>query len=129
MKWLREIIDAIRWARRMMLIERENDALESKMCNFVTKEVWPASLAYKNEHGHLPKYLLLPMDKLTDIHRVIVEKRQYSRSMYDPTASTARVRITEEDNKCCNMELKWNGQEGDGDWSVGDEDPYVYPNV
>ena len=110
MKWLRNIIDAIRWARAMMLAEREDNAFTSKVARFVTYEVWPASLRYKEEHGHMPKYLLLPMDKLSDVHRII---------------ETRQLKITEDMNRCCNMELKWNGEEGDGDWSVGDKDPCI----
>jgi len=97
---IREIIDAIKWARRKMLAEREESLFQVKISDFLTQEVLPAWFRYKTEHGHAPKYLLLPMQRLTDIHRATRER-------------------------FCDMIATWNGEEDEGGWSFSDEDPQV----
>ena len=109
LKWIKEIMDGIRWARSNMLANRERDAFTKRVSWFLTGTIWPASLKYKKEHGHSPKYLLLPMERLTDVHR-IMELRQ------PPTLS---------DNKVCGLEVQWNGEEGNEGWSLSDEFSHV----
>ncbi len=109
-RWMKEIIDGIKWARGQMLAEREEDAFTRKISKFITFEIWPASLKYKEEHGHLPKYLLLPMDRLADIHRTL-DMRHHN--------------LPKDDfNKVCDIEIAWNGGEGEEGWSFSDECPY-----
>ena len=108
MKWLRDIIDSIKWARMMMRAEREDAAFTAKISYFISGTIMPASLKYKKEYGHSPKYLLLPMDRLADVHRMICN-RQYH--------------VSDSDNKICNIELAWNGEEGEEGWSFSDKNP------
>ena len=110
LRWIRDIYDAIKWARRMMLTERKDSAFVAKISYFISGTIWPASLRYKEEHGHTPKYLLLPMDRLSDVHR-IMDLRQYN--------------LPKDDNKLCGIEAVWNGEEGEDGWSFSDENPHV----
>ena len=107
---MKEILDGIKWARGRMLTERVELAYTTKISKFITFEIWPASLKYKKEHGHMPKYLLLPMDRLSDVHRVL-DMRQHSVPLDDLS-------------KVCGIELAWNGEEGEEGWSFSDECPY-----
>lgn len=109
-RWIKDIIDGIKWARRKMLSDREEMAFQRRISWFLSGTIWPEALKYKKEHGHLPKYLLLPMSRLADLHRIMEVRKMNVRGA--------------DDNKVFDIELVWDGKEGDEGWSFSDECPY-----